>query len=145
MTHGFGKLHDGTVVPLDKDLNIVKQTDSHDEFSLEIVDEYLMTAQVSIGTPPVTGTLMIVDSSPFVTVYGTNCIGCDRTAFYDPTQSSTFSSPLNPFKQFDWFNIDALSSIGYDTVCLLGAAAGGTDLCNDHQLVSMLDSYTLNF
>lgn len=138
LTREYGRLSDGTVKPLKQSVN------GGDEFNMEIVDNFLMTAQVSIGTPPVTGTLLVADSTPFVTVFGQNCVGCMNTAFYDPAQSSTFQSAItNPwFNVTDWFDISLETSLGYDTVCLKGAAAGGTDLCSDNQLISMLDGFT---
>jgi hypothetical protein len=106
-----------------------------------MVDNFLFTAQVSIGTPPKIGTLLVTDSSPYVTIYGTSCNTCGNPAFYNPSESLTYVPALNPFFNFDWFGITSLNTLGYDTVCILGAA-GGSDLCNSGQLISMIDSFT---
>jgi hypothetical protein len=95
---------------------------------LEIVDNIYFTVNVGVGTPAANGTLLVMDSLPYMSIVGPNCLTCGAASFYDPASSSTYvaGSAFN----IDIFNLTLNSTLGFDTVCLWGATADG-DLCID--------------
>lgn len=92
-------------------------SNSGEVISIESEDDCVYKVNITIGTPPVSGYLLVLNESPDLFIYGQNCSTCDDDdIFYNPANSTSYVAGAN--QTVNLFNLDASTQSGFETVCL---------------------------
>lgn len=110
-------------------------TAGNDTLSLVPLNYYLYGLNVSIGTPPQNGTLLVLNDQKNTFIFAQNCKSSGRKPFFNPASSTTFVTPATQTRDFKVFRVDVKANQGQDTLCL---NSGTQSLCQTNQLIELI-------
>lgn len=93
--------------------------------SLTSEDDHVYGVNISIGTPPQYGYLLVLNESPDIFVYSQNCTTQDEDwIFYDPNNSTSYVAGSN--QTLELYGLNATNQQGQETICLNSESSDNT-------------------